>query len=469
MWIQAPEERIRRALNRETKDEGPSATTGTTSVTGKDLEENSMKEDFTKSTSTSSSFERTVTPQPIVLEGPAMLSESQAQPQLSTLNPGNAVAIPPNQQPPASLPLSFGADVQSVPGTSLNPAPLQLSTPQSPLQLSNLNSGSAEAIPPIQQPPLAASLPLPFGPDVQSVPRTTTNPAPLQLSSLNLGIQQPPASLPLPFGADVLSVPGPLGVNFQPIPSAETATANAHHLPFNFPATGWVGSVPSPFTSNSNNIPIPAWDFSETTTKTDMLPHRTEWGNIGESFSFTDFLNAPVNNSNGSNIPACSDISNFLSAPLAVNNALAPLENSNIDNSNFMITDMSVSPNFNLAVNNAPAPRDNNVSAPLVLPQVPHSSDKENSEVIQVPTNLSSAENGNPLEKENEGLERASRSRRPTTSKEITAVWRESAYTYFTQELDSEEWNKCIDLWLEFEKNEESGLETNSVSIYLSL
>jgi hypothetical protein len=218
-----------------------------------------------------------------------------------------------------------------------------------------------------------------------------------------------------------------------------------------------------------NNIPIPAWDFSETTTKTDMLPHRTEWGNIGESFSFTDFLNAPVNNSNSSNIPACSDISNFLSAPLAVNNALAPLENSNIDNSNFMITDMSVSPNFNLAVNNAPAPRDNNVSAPLVLPQVPHSSDKENSEVIQVPTNLSSAENGNPLEKENEGLERASRSRRPTTSKEITAVWRESAYTYFTQELDSEEWNKCIDLWLEFEKNKESGLETNSVSIYLSL
>ena len=52
---------------------------------------------------------------------------------------------------------------------------------------------------------------------------------------------------------------------------------------------------------------------------------------------------------------------------------------------------------------------------------------------------------------------------------EITALWRESAYVYFGQELDSEEWKKCIDLWLEFEKNEESGLETNSVSIYSSL
>jgi hypothetical protein len=113
---------------------------------------------------------------------------------------------------------------------------------------------------------------------------------------------------------------------------------------------------------------------------------------------------------------------------------------------------MSVSPNFN-----------------TYLPQVPHSSDKENSEVIHVPTNLSSAENGNDLGKENKGLDRASRSRRPTTSKGITAVWRETAYAYFCQELDSEEWKKCIALWLEFEINEESGLETNSVSFYPSL
>ena len=141
-----------------------------------------------------------------------------------------------------------------------------------------------------------------------------------------------------------------------------------------------------------------------------MLAHRTEWGNIGKNFSFTDFLNVP-----------------------------APLDNLNIDNSNIMINDI-----------------------------VPNYSDKENSEVIQVPTNLSSAENGNALEKENEGLDRASRSRQPTTSKEIIALWHESSYIYFSQELDREEWKKCIDLWLEFEKNEESGLETNSVCIYLS-
>src|SRR5882762_6531351 len=103
MWIQAPEERIRRALNRETKNEGPSATTSitTSSFTSEDLEENSMKEDSTESTSTSSGFEPTVTPQ-ARLEGPAMLSESQAPPQLSTLNPGNAVVIPPIQLPTAS-------------------------------------------------------------------------------------------------------------------------------------------------------------------------------------------------------------------------------------------------------------------------------------------------------------------------------------------------------------------------------
>ena len=168
MWIQAPEERIWRALNRETKDEGPSATTSTgsiTSATGKDLEENSMKEDSTKS---SSSFELTVAPQAIVPE-PAMVSESQA--------------LPPNQQPPASLPLLFGADVQSVPGTSLNPAPLQLSS---------LNSGSAVAIPPIQQP---------LGPDIQSVPGTSQNPE--QLSTP----QSPPQLLSLNTGSAVVTPP----------------------------------------------------------------------------------------------------------------------------------------------------------------------------------------------------------------------------------------------------------------------
>lgn len=457
MRIQAPEERIRRALNRETKNEGPSATTaGITSVTDKDLEENSMEEDSTDSTSTSSSFEATVTPQ------------SQAPPQLSTLNPDNAVQSVPG----TTLPLSFGADIQSVPGTtpSQNPAPLQLLT---------LNPGSAVAIPPIQQPP--ASLPLLFGADIQSVPRTTPspNPAPLQLSTLNPSsavaippIQQPPASLPLPFSADVLSDPGqtltlaatlnPAAVNTvdQPLynlpaplasPIPETATATPHHLPFEFPATGWVGSVPTPFINSNNTTNSPSWDFSEPKNKTDgmlLAHHRTEWGNNGESFSFTDYLNAPVNNLdsydfgnaptavNGSNIPVCSDmICNFLGASLAVNNAPAPM-------------DMSVSSNID-----------------SYLPQVPRSSDKENSEVIQAPTNLSSAENGSALGKENEGLDRASRSRRPTTSKEITAIWRESAYAYFCQELDSEEWKKCIDLWLEFEKTEESGLETNSVSI----
>ena len=457
MRIQAPEERIRRALNRETKNEGPSATTaGITSVTDKDLEENSMEEDSTDSTSTSSSFEATVTPQ------------SQAPPQLSTLNPDNAVQSVPG----TTLPLSFGADIQSVPGTtpSQNPAPLQLLT---------LNPGSAVAIPPIQQPP--ASLPLLFGADIQSVPRTTPspNPAPLQLSTLNPSnavaippIQQPPASLPLPFSADVLSDPGqtltlaatlnPAAVNTvdQPLynlpaplasPIPETATATPHHLPFEFPATGWVGSVPTPFINSNNTTNSPSWDFSEPKNKTDgmlLAHHRTEWGNNGESFSFTDYLNAPVNNLdsydfgnaptavNGSNIPVCSDmICNFLGASLAVNNAPAPM-------------DMYVSSNID-----------------SYLPQVLRSSDKENSEVIQAPTNLSSAENGSALGKENEGLDRASRSRRPTTSKEITAIWRESAYAYFCQELDSEEWKKCIDLWLEFEKTEESGLETNSVSI----
>lgn len=479
MQIQAPEERIRRALNRETKNEGPSATTaGITSVTNKDLEENSMEEDSTDSTSTSSSFEATVTvtPQALVPEGPAMLSESQAPPQLSTLNPDNAVQSVPRT---TFLPLSFGADIQSVPGTtpSQNPAPLQLST---------LNPGSAVAIPPIQQPP--ATLPLPFGADVLSVtvPGTTPspNPAPLQLSTLNPSsavaippIQQPPASLPLPFAADVLSVPGqtltlaatlnPAAVNAveQPLynlpaplatgsPIPETATATPQHLSFEFPATGWVGSVPTPFTNSNNTTNSPSWDFSEPKNKTDGMPlahHRTEWGNIGESFSFTDYLNAPVNSLdsydfgnapmavNGSNIPDCSEssdmICNFLSASLAVNNAPGPM-------------DMSVSSNID-----------------SYLPQVPRSSNKENSEVIQAPTNLSSTENGSALEKENEGLGRAFRLRRPTTSKEITAIWRESAYAYFCQELDSEEWKKCIDLWLEFEKTEDSGLETNSVSI----
>jgi hypothetical protein len=170
MWIQAPEERNRRALNRETKDEGPSTgnTTSVTSVTGKDLEKNSMKDDSTESISTTSSFEST--PQALVLEGPAMLSESQAPPQLSTLNPGSAVAIPPIQQPPPSLPLPFGADVQTVQSV---PGPPPLST---------LNPGSAVAIPPFQQP--LPSFPLPFGADVQSVQSV---PGPPQLSSLNPG------------------------------------------------------------------------------------------------------------------------------------------------------------------------------------------------------------------------------------------------------------------------------------------
>jgi hypothetical protein len=97
-----------------------------------------MKEDSTESTSTSSSFEPTVTPQ--------------------------AHGLPPIQQPPASLHLPFGADVQSVPGMTPNPAPLQLST---------LNPGSAVAIPPIQQP--IASLPLPFGADVPSIPGQILN------------------------------------------------------------------------------------------------------------------------------------------------------------------------------------------------------------------------------------------------------------------------------------------------------
>ena len=98
---------------------------------------------------------------------------------------------------------------------------------------------------------------------------------------------------------------------------------------------------------------------------------------------------------------------------------------------------MTVSPNFNMN-----------------LPQVPHSSDKKNDEVIQVPTNLSTAEKGNTLEKENEGLQvdHASRLCQSTTSKEITTIWQELAYTYFCQKLYSEEWKKCIDLWLEFEK-----------------
>ena len=508
MRIQAPEERIRWALNQDTKNEGPSATTaGITSVTDKDLEENSMEEDSTDSTSTSSSFEATVTPQS---QAPPQLStlnpdnavqsvpgttlplsfgadiqsvpgttpsQNPAPLQLLTLNPGSAVAIPPIQQPPASLPLLFGADIQSVPRTTPSPNP-------APLQLSTLNPSNAVAIPPIQQPP--ASLPLPFAADVLSdpgpaVPRTTPspNPAPLQLSTLNPSsavaippIQQLPASLPLPFVADVLSDPGqtltlaatlnPAAVNTvdQPLynlpaplasPIPETATATPHHLPFEFPATGWVGSVPTPFINSNNTTNSPSWDFSEPKNKTDgmlLAHHRTEWGNNGESFSFTDYLNAPVNNLdsydfgnaptavNGSNIPVCSDmICNFLGASLAVNNAPAPM-------------DMSVSSNID-----------------SYLPQVLRSSDKENSEVIQAPTNLSSAENGSALGKENEGLDCASRSRRPTTSKEITAIWRESAYAYFCQELDSEEWKKCIDLWLEFEKTEESGLETNSVSI----
>jgi hypothetical protein len=332
--------------------------------------------------------------------------------QLSTLNPGSAVAIPPIQQPIASLPLPFSADFQSVPGTTTNPAPLQLST---------LNPGSAVAIPPIQPP--TASLPLPFAADVQSVPGTTLNPAPLQLSTLNpqagsAAVAIPPiqqlAANPTAVNTveqPLYNLPAPLGVDFQPTPIPETATAIAHHQPFNFPATGWLGFFPSPFTNSNNttttsSISIPSWDFSETKN------------NIGESFSFTDYLNAPVNNS---------------------------------ESYDFRTPDMSVSPNFN-----------------MYLPQFPHSSDRENSEAIQVPTNLSSTENDN-AEKENEGLDRASRSRRPTTSKGITAMWRESAYAYFCQELDSEEWKKCIDLWLEFEKNEENGLETNSVSIYPSL
>jgi hypothetical protein len=173
------------------------------------------------------------------------------------------------------------------------------------------------------------------------------------------------------------------------------------------------------------------WDFSETNTKNDgplALADGTEWDNIG--FSFTDYLNAPVNSSNtGIHDTGSSFAPNVLD--MQVNSVnIVPASDSNFPNVNTVTPVQAGNPN--------------------ILPENGNESEKES-------------------EKENEGLDRSSRSRRPTTSKEFTAIWRESAYAYFCQEIDSEEWKNCIDLWLEFERNEESGLETNSVSIYPSL
>jgi hypothetical protein len=101
----------------------------------------------------------------------------------------------------------------------------------------------------------------------------------------------------------------------------------------------------------------------------------------------------------------------------------------------------------------------------------PPSAKQSNEGIAILPSGASADKENNGHESSASDRASSSRVRRPPLSKEVptTSIWREAAYTYFCQELDSEEWKQCIDMWLEFEKNVESGLDTNSVSIYPSL
>jgi hypothetical protein len=442
---------------------------------------------------------------PLSTPKPSLAPAVQSVP---NLNPDSDMATPPIQQ--LSLPLStpkpsFVPDIQSDP--ILNPDSDTATPPiqqlSSSLPLSTPNIAAATAL--IQQPPPSLSLPLlsnlstpnpavvtdpiqlplnmPLSlygslalPDAQPVSTASVNPAPVRTSVHQLTSDSQAATLLLPTTSNMQllsNLPAPLEANSgfqsiptqtsfgttqyfmqqaagstptitttylqrQPFPQPTPSTDHAHQPPFNFPATGWAGSVPSPATGLNFSQP---WELSGANSENF---YRTDWNDISENFPFSNYLNMGM--VDDFDLPGT-----YLPAGVPNDAAQSMTRENTMDASTQQMTPKNTmdAPTQKMTLENTDAPNP------------PSPAKQSNEDIPKIPStdNL----------KEKAGLDRASRSRRPASSKEVPTIWREAAYTYFCQELDCEEWKQCINMWLEFEKKEESGLDTNSVSIYPSL